>query len=155
TVADLAGVAEHARATVGLQRGVRRIKRPDRRRDGIRAVNRSQQDPRRAWILQFNEVRLVLDIEGAAEASREGGTGIRPLDAGLADGRMSQEAAPEQRVVLGLDGAALATALDALGATAAGAVQSQPMAAGLEPALERAALPGIGIRSGDVGDQQA
>jgi len=45
------------------------------------------------------------------------------LDAELADRRMGQEKAAEQRMVLGLDGAALARALDPLGAAAAGTVQ--------------------------------
>ena len=67
---------------------------------------------------------------------------------------MGQEAAAEQRVVLGLDSAALARAFHPLGAAAAGAVQAQPMAAGFEPAPERPALPGIGIRASDIGDQQ-
>ena len=56
--------------------------------------------------------------------------------------------------MLGLDGAALAQALHPLGATAAGAMQAQPMAARLQPALDGAALRGIGIGAGHVGDQQ-
>ena len=57
-------------------------------------------------------------------------------------------------MVLGLDGAALAHAFDPLGAAAAGAVQAQPVAAGLQPVPDGAALRGVGIRAGDVGDQQ-
>ena len=67
---------------------------------------------------------------------------------------MGQEAAAEQRVVLGLDGAALAHALDPLGAAAAGAMQAQPVAARLQPMLDGAALRGVGIGAGHVGDQQ-
>ena len=67
---------------------------------------------------------------------------------------MRQEIAAEQRVMLGLDGAARARAFDALGAAAAGAVQGQPMAARLEPFADRPALRGIGIGAGDIGDQQ-
>ena len=67
---------------------------------------------------------------------------------------MGQEVAPEEGVVLGLDGAALAGALDPLGAAAAGAMQGQPMAARLQPALDGAGLRGVGVGAGDVGDQQ-
>src|SRR5205814_633129 len=76
------------------------------------------------------------------------------VDADLADRRMCQEVAPEERVMLGLHGAALPRAFDALGAAAAGAVQGQPVSAGLEPLLNRPALRGVGIRPGDVGDEQ-
>jgi len=54
---------------------------------------------------------------------------------------MGQEVAPEQGVVLGLDGTALARALHSLGAADTGAMQAQPAAARLEPALDSAALP--------------
>ena len=76
------------------------------------------------------------------------------LDAKLADRRMGQEIAPEQGVVLGLDGAALAGALHPLGAAAARAMQGQPMAARLQPALDRARLRGVGVGAGHIGDQQ-
>jgi len=70
-------------------------------------------------------------------------------------GGWGQEAASEQGMVLGLDGAALAGALDPLGATAARPVQRQPMTARLQPLLDRARLRGVGVGPSDIGDQQA
>jgi len=67
---------------------------------------------------------------------------------------MGQKAAPEQPVVLGLDGAARARALHPLGAAAAGPMQAQPMAACLQPPLDGAGLSGVGVGAGHVGDQQ-
>src|SRR5262249_52597889 len=68
---------------------------------------------------------------------------------------MGQEIAAEQRVVLGLDRAPLPRALDPLGAAPADAVQAEPATAGLEPLLERAALPRVGVRARDIRDQEA
>jgi hypothetical protein len=51
---------------------------------------------------------------------------------------------PKQRVLLGLVGAALARALHALGAATAGPVQAEPVPARLQPALDGAALRGVG-----------
>ena len=106
-----------------------------RRAIGARAVIRGQQDLRRARVLQLDKIRLVLDHERRAEPAGQRRLAGRHLDADLADRRMGQEIAAEQRVVLGLDGAALPRALDPLGAAAARPVQRQPMAAGLQPAL--------------------
>ena len=68
---------------------------------------------------------------------------------------MRQEVAPEQRVVLGLDGAALPRAFHSLGAAAAGAVQAEPVTAGFEPLLQRATLRRVRVRAGHVRDQEA
>ena len=57
-------------------------------------------------------------------------------------------------MMLGFHGAALRQALDALGTPAAGAVQRQPMAAGLEPGFQSGALLGTRVGTGDVGDEQ-
>jgi hypothetical protein len=67
---------------------------------------------------------------------------------------MGQKAAPEQRVVLGLDRAPLARALHPLCAAAAGPVQREPMATGLQPPPDGPALRRIGIWARDIGDQQ-
>ena len=67
---------------------------------------------------------------------------------------MREEVAAEQRVVLGLDGAALPRPFDTFRAPAAGAVQGQPAPARFQPAPDRAALPGIGIRARHVRDQE-
>ena len=56
--------------------------------------------------------------------------------------------------MLGLHRAALPRSLDPLGAAAAGAVQAEPAAARLQPALNGPALGGIGIRPGHVRDEQ-
>jgi hypothetical protein len=123
--------------------------------DGVRAVICGQQDPGRGWILQFDEIGLVLDDEGCAEAAGQRGVRGADLDAKLADRRMGQEAAAEEGVVFALDGAARAGALDPLGTAAAGAVQRQPMAARLEPLAHRAGLRRVGVGAGDIGDQQS
>ena len=80
--------------------------------------------------------------------------GSLDLDAKLADRRVGQKIAAEQCVVIGLDGTARAETFDPLGAAAAGAVQGEPVAAGLQPVADRAGLGGIGVRAGDIGDQQ-
>ena len=67
---------------------------------------------------------------------------------------MRQEHGSEQCMMLGLHSAALRQALDALGTPAAGAVQRQPMAAGLEPGFQSGALLGARVGAGDVGDEQ-
>ena len=67
---------------------------------------------------------------------------------------MGQEEAAQQRVMLGLDGAALAHALHPLRAAAARPMQAQPMAARFEPARDGAALRGVGVGAGHIGDQQ-
>jgi hypothetical protein len=59
--------------------------------------------------------------------------------------RRNQEVAPEQGSVLGLDSGALSRALHPLGAAAAGAMPAQSAAARLQPALDRAALCGVGV----------
>jgi hypothetical protein len=66
---------------------------------------------------------------------------------------MGQEVTSEHCVVLGLDGAALTCALHALGAAAAGAMQAQPVSARLQPVLDGAALRGVWVGSGHIGDQ--
>jgi len=68
---------------------------------------------------------------------------------------MGQEVTAEQRVVLSLDGAALAHALDPLGAAAAGSMQAQPVTAGPQPALDDAALCSVWIGTRHIGDQQS
>ena len=68
---------------------------------------------------------------------------------------MREKEAAEQRVMLGLDGAALAHAFDALRAAAARAVQCKPVSARFEPGTQRSALRSVGIRTCDVGNQQA
>ena len=67
---------------------------------------------------------------------------------------MRQEHGSEQCMMLGLHSAALRQALDAFGTPAAGAVQRQPMAAGLEPGFQSGALLGTRVGAGDVGDEQ-
>src|SRR4029453_19654747 len=99
-----------------------------------------EQAARRGWILEADEVRLVLDDERGAEPAGERRVAGLHVDADLADRRMRQEVAAEERVVLGLHRAALPRALDALGAAAAGAVQAEPVAARLQPALDGARL---------------
>ena len=76
------------------------------------------------------------------------------LDAEFPDRRVGQEKAAEQRVVLGLDRAPHPRPLDPLRAAAAGSVQGQPLAAGLQPGLQGAGLRGVGVGAGDIGDQQ-
>src|SRR5215471_5053386 len=78
---------------------------------------------------------------------------VSHVDAKAAERRMCQEAAPEERVMLGLDGAALAHALHALGAAATRPMQAQPVAAGLQPGADRTALCCVRVRASDVGDQ--
>ncbi len=76
------------------------------------------------------------------------------VNAELANWRMGQEVAPEERVVLGLYGASLAETLHSFGSSPAGSVQAHPSAAGFQPMLDRAALRGIGIRTRNISDQQ-
>src|SRR5439155_9632463 len=128
-LADLAAIADDAGLAIGLQRSVRRIQIADSRPDAARAVIRGQQDPRRAGILQLDEVRLVLDDERCAEPACQRGTRVPHLDADLTDRRMGQEATAEDGVMLGLDGAPVPAAFHPLGAAAAGAMQAEPMAA--------------------------
>src|SRR6516165_11208476 len=106
-------------------------------------------------MLQFDEVGLVLDLERRGEPSGERGIGGADVNANLADRRMGQKAAPQQGMVLSLDGAARAQAFHPLGAAAAGTVQAQPMAARLQPALYSATLRGVGVGAGHIGDQQS
>ena len=112
---------------------------------GAGAVVGRQHDPRRGRVLELDEVRLVLDVERRAEPAGDRRVCRPHVDADLADGRMRQEVAAEQRVMLGLHGAALPHALDPLGAAAAGAVQAEPAAARLQPALQS---PGTAAASG-------
>src|SRR5207245_2951019 len=154
-LADRARVAEHTRLSVLLQRRVRRIQGADRGRSRGRTVVRGQEYARRLRILELDEIRLVLDDERWTEPARQARVAAGHVDADLADRRMGQEVASEERVVLGLHGPALAHAFHTLGAAAAGAVQAEPASAGFEPLLEAAALCGVGVRAGHVGDQQA
>mgnify|MGYP003351303168 CR=1 FL=1 len=81
--------------------------------------------------------------------------GIAHIDNEFAKRRMRQKKSTEQRVVFGLDCAALPHAFHARRFAAAGAMQGQPMAAGLDPRLNCSRLRGIRIRAGNVSDQQA
>src|SRR5207245_3379420 len=139
----LTGVAEHGGLAGGPQRRVRRIDGADHGRRGVRAVIRGQQYSRRARVLELDEVWLVLDVEGRPEPSRQARFASGDVDANLTDGGMGQEIAPEERVMLGLDGAALPRPFHPLGTAAAGAMQAQPAAACFEPALDGAALRGV------------
>src|SRR4030095_17005265 len=101
------GVAEHAGPAIWPQRRVRGVEGADGGRRGVRAVVGGQQDSRRIRVLELDEARLVLDVEGRAEPAGHTTVAGSHVDANLADRGMAQEVAPEERVVLGLDGAAL------------------------------------------------
>src|SRR5262249_13871757 len=98
-LAYLTRVADDARLAVGLQRGVGRVERADRRRRGAGAVVGGQQDSRRGRVLELDEVRLVLDDERRAERARERRVAGLHVDADLADGWMREEVATEKRVM--------------------------------------------------------
>jgi hypothetical protein len=104
--------------------------------------------------LQLDEIGLVLDVEGRPEPSGQRGISVPHLDVDFADRRMGQKFAAEECVVLGLDGAPITHALDPFGSSAAGPMQTEPMAAGLEPAPDDAGLRRVGVGAGDVADQQ-
>src|SRR5919206_255754 len=91
----------------------------------------------RGGILQFDKIGLVLDREGTAEAAGQRVIRGSDLDAELADRRMRQKHSAEERVMLGLDGTARASAFDALGAAATCAMQREPMAARRDPVADR------------------
>src|SRR5262249_2749404 len=109
----------------------------------------------RTRILQFDEVGLVLDVERRAQPLGQWRIGGAYLYADPANRRMCQEAASEQRMVLGLHGASRAQAFDPLGASTAGSVQAEPGASRSGPALYGMALRGVGVGAGHVGDHQA
>jgi hypothetical protein len=73
------------------------------------------------------------------------------IDPEPGDRRMGEEIAAEERMVRSLDRAALAPALDALGATTARPVQAEPATAATQPALDGIALRRIGVGTGDIG----
>src|SRR5215831_10373427 len=100
-VADRTGIADHTGLAVGLQRSVRAIERSDGGRHAARAVVRGQQNLCRTRILEFDEVGFVLDVERRVETSGQWRIGGAHLYAHPANLRVCQEAAPEQRMVLG------------------------------------------------------
>src|SRR4029453_14376607 len=113
-----------------------------------------EQAARRGWILELDEVRLVLDDERGAEPAGERRVAGLDVDADLADRRMRQEVAAEERVGLGLHRAALPPPPAPRGAPPPGAGQAEPAAARLQPALDGAALCGVGVRPGHVRDEE-
>ena len=68
--------------------------------------------------------------------------------------RVVEEERAEQIVMRQLHHLALAAAVDALGAPAAGAVQREPLAAVAQPVVERAALRVVRVGPGNVAQQQ-
>jgi hypothetical protein len=79
-----------------------------------------------------------------AGSLRDGVPYITHIDAESACKRMRQEHAAEQCMMFGFHGAALRQALNALGTPTAGAVQRQPVAAGLEPRFQSAHCSAVG-----------
>src|ERR1041385_5224745 len=122
TLADCTGIADDAALAVGEERGVARVERADCRRSEA-AVIGGEQDLRRSGILQLDKIGLVLDRERAAEAAGQRVIRGPDLDAELAERRMRQKHSAEERVMLGLDGTARASAFDALGAAATCALE--------------------------------
>src|SRR5687768_10279087 len=114
TVPDLAGVTEHARLAVRLERSVGAVHRHDGLRYGVLTVIRGEQYPGRGRILDLDEVRLVLDFERLTEPFCERMFVVPHVDAKLAQRGMCQEEAAEEGVMLGLHRAALAHAFHPL-----------------------------------------